>query len=103
MVSADLHEWTETSVISGEVVDNLDGTYTITSAILGATTGLLTSGDLFTVALTTDSDGPVDFIIERTVNAAGFAVTPRAGFEVSGIRRSAARYLRSTAAPPMRA
>jgi len=30
MVSADLHEWTETTVISGEVVDNLDGTETVT-------------------------------------------------------------------------
>ena len=44
-------------------VDNLDGTYTITSAILGATPGLFLDGDLFSVALTTDSDGLVDFEI----------------------------------------
>ncbi len=41
-------------------VNNGDGTYTVSDAILGATTGLLADGDLFTVKLTTATDGPVD-------------------------------------------
>ncbi len=43
------------------VQDHGDGTYTVTSAILGATDGLQTAGDLFSVALLTDSSGPVTF------------------------------------------
>jgi len=42
------------------VVDNGDGTFTINDAILGATPGLMTAGNMFTVTLTTNSDGPVD-------------------------------------------
>ena len=41
-------------------VDNGDGTYTVSDAILGATAGLLTDGDLFTVTFHTQADGPVD-------------------------------------------
>ncbi len=41
-------------------VDNGDGTFTVSDAILGATAGLLTDGDLFTVTFHTATDGPVD-------------------------------------------
>jgi hypothetical protein len=44
-------------------VDNEDGTYTVSGAILGATDGLLAAGDLFAVALLTDASGPVTFEI----------------------------------------
>ncbi len=41
-------------------VDNGDGTFTVSDAILGATAGLLADGDLFTVTFHTATDGPVD-------------------------------------------
>lgn len=40
-------------------VANVDGTFTINDALLGTTPGLDVAADLFTVTLTTDSDGPV--------------------------------------------
>ena len=39
------------------VVDNLDGSYTVTDALLGTTGGLTTAGDLFYVELETADDG----------------------------------------------
>lgn len=40
---------------------NLDGSWTVNDAILGATPGLLADGDLFRVTLTATGDGPVTF------------------------------------------
>lgn len=42
------------------VVNNGDGTFTVNDAILGATPGLMTAGDMFTLLLHTNGDGPVD-------------------------------------------
>ncbi len=42
-------------------VHNLDGSWTVNDAILGATPGLLADGDLFRVSLATVGDGPVSF------------------------------------------
>jgi len=40
-----------------QVIDNLDGTFTVTDAILGDTDGLLDDADLFTVVLTPAAEG----------------------------------------------
>lgn len=42
------------------VVDNLDGTWTVSDAILGPTSGLQTAADFFTVTLTPTASGQVD-------------------------------------------
>ena len=43
-----------------DVVDNGDGTWTVNDAILGATGGLTTAGDMFNLTLITNGDGAVD-------------------------------------------
>jgi len=62
----DVHEGPALDSVSSAqfyAVDNGDGTFTASGAILGATPGLLAAGDLFTVDLETASSGPVAFDI----------------------------------------
>jgi hypothetical protein len=66
---------------------NLDGSWTVNDAILGATPGLLVDGDLFRVTLTATGDGPVAFNLLSSklrdpANAPIYADLMGAGFSV---------------------
>jgi hypothetical protein len=68
-------------------IQNLDGTWTVNDAILGATPGLLADADLFTVSLATVDNGPVAFDLvsyklRDPANAPIFAGLSGTGFTV---------------------